>query len=68
MLNMINDLNGLPVKVAFGGLIFNLVPELQKRIPGHFLGTRLEDTPHVVENIVKFSPKIPDIIPVDERK
>ncbi len=54
------------VPVAFGGLIFNLVPELQKRIAGHFLGTRLEDTPHVVENIIKFSPTIPAVIPVDE--
>jgi len=54
------------VPLAFGGLIFNLIPDLQTRIPGHFLGTRLGDTPQVVENLVNFRPPVPDVSLVDE--
>ena len=54
------------VPLAFGGLIFNLIPDLHKRIPGHFLGAPLEDTPHLVENLLNFGPPIPDVAPVGE--
>lgn len=54
------------VQVAFGGMIFNWLPDLHKRIPGHFLGARLEDTPHVIENLINFSPPLPEVVPVSE--
>lgn len=54
------------VPVAFGGLIFSRLPDLHKRIPGHFLGNRLEDVPHVVENLIRFGPPIPETKPVTE--
>ena len=49
------------VQVAYGGRIFNLIPDLKKRIPGHFLGERLEETPHLVENLINFNPPVPEV-------
>ncbi len=40
------------VPLAYGGLIFNLFPELRARIPGHFLGERLDAAPRVVESLM----------------
>ncbi len=37
------------VPLAYGGLIFNLLPASRARIPGHFLGERLPSAPDVVE-------------------
>lgn len=54
------------VPLAYGGLIFNLLPELQERIPGHFLGDSLDDIVQEVEGIM-FQPKeIPAVEPVPE--
>lgn len=35
--------------LAFGGLIFNLLPDLRERLPGHFLGESLDNIVHSVE-------------------
>ncbi|MCB9419144.1 MAG: MerR family transcriptional regulator [Ardenticatenaceae bacterium] len=51
---------------AFGGLIFSLIPGLHKRIPGHYLGNRLEDVPHIVETLIHFDPPVPDTEPIAE--
>lgn len=40
------------VPLAFGGLIFNSIPRLSDRIPGHFLGRTLQHAPHVIEKIM----------------
>jgi DNA-binding transcriptional MerR regulator len=40
------------VPLAFGGRIFNQLPGLSSRIPGHFLGERLDLTPQVVEQLL----------------
>ncbi|MGL4651261.1 MAG: hypothetical protein ACRC1H_17785, partial [Caldilineaceae bacterium] len=40
------------VPLAFGGLVFNRVPELHKAIPGHFLGGRLDAITGVVEQLM----------------
>ena len=40
------------VPLAYGGLIFNLLPDLRGRIPGHFLGERLDAAPRVVESLM----------------
>lgn len=52
--------------VAYGGLIFNLIPDLHKYIPGHFLGECLEETPRLVENLINFDPPTPEVTPVAE--
>lgn len=43
LLELMNELLDLQIKLAFGGLIFNNNPNLYKHIPGHFLGEQLED-------------------------
>ena len=40
------------VPVAYGGLIFNRIPELRDRIPGHFLGEGLAPAPQGVETLM----------------
>jgi methanogenic corrinoid protein MtbC1 len=37
------------IPLLYGGRIFNLIPELRKRIAGHFIGERLEEVTQVVE-------------------
>ena len=44
------------VRVAFGGFIFNLIPELRERIPGHFLGEQIQDSVQTVGKILTFDP------------
>jgi DNA-binding transcriptional MerR regulator len=55
------------VPLAFGGRIFNLIPELRRRIPGHFLGERLDEGLQTAEYILATShlPPVPSapIIP-----
>jgi DNA-binding transcriptional MerR regulator len=45
-------LQGEGVLFTYGGLIFNLLPDLRNRIPGHFLGESLDQVVQVVENIL----------------
>jgi methanogenic corrinoid protein MtbC1 len=45
-------LQRVSVPLAYGGLVFNLVPGLRPRIPGHFLGEQLEATPQAVESLM----------------
>jgi DNA-binding transcriptional MerR regulator len=40
------------VPLAYGGHIFNLLPDLRARIPGHFLGERLDAAPQMVESLM----------------
>jgi DNA-binding transcriptional MerR regulator len=40
------------VPLGYGGLIFNRAPELRQRIPGHFVGERLETAPQTVEELL----------------
>lgn len=55
------------ISLAFGGLIFNLLPDLQKRIPGHFLGDSLDDIVQEVEGLMFHPSEIPEVQPVDEK-
>jgi methanogenic corrinoid protein MtbC1 len=64
LLNIAGFLQEQNIPVAFGGLIFNILTDLHQRIPGHFLGARLEETPHVVENLINFGASLPDAKPV----
>ncbi|MCP4425113.1 MAG: MerR family transcriptional regulator [Chloroflexi bacterium] len=61
LLDVVHFLSEQHVAVAFGGLIFNQIPTLRKRIPGHFLGTSLEEAPHIVENLINFGAPTPNI-------
>lgn len=48
---------GLPL--AYGGAIFNRLPSLRSRIPGHFLGEQLGLAPQVVEILMASPPPLP---------
>jgi hypothetical protein len=64
--NIANFLQEQKVQIGFGGLIFNLIPSLHTHIAGHFLGERLEETPHLVEDLIRFAPPAPNVPPVAE--
>ncbi len=49
LLDLARFLDGRGVSLGYGGRAFNQVPALRQRIPGHFLGERLEDVPHQLE-------------------
>ncbi|MDX1663565.1 MAG: MerR family transcriptional regulator [Candidatus Promineifilaceae bacterium] len=42
----------MEVPLAFGGRIFNVEPSVRDRIPGYFLGERLQQAPQIVEQIL----------------
>ena len=49
------------VPLAYGGLVFNLVPALRARIPGHFLGESLEEAPQMVEKVLSSPTMMPPL-------
>jgi cobalamin-dependent methionine synthase I len=54
------------IPFAFGGNIFNNLPNLQERIPGHFLGANLNEATHLVEHFITAKPPVPGVEPVSE--
>jgi methanogenic corrinoid protein MtbC1 len=52
------------VPLAYGGYIFNIVPAIRDRIPGHFLGNSIAQVPDVIEHLVTTKPPIPAYEPV----
>ena len=54
------------VPLAYGGRIFNLIPSLRQRIPGHFLGERLELAPKVAEQLLTSSVSLSKIEAVSD--
>jgi DNA-binding transcriptional MerR regulator len=54
------------VPTAFGGLIFSQQPGLRARIPGHFLGERLDLAPQEVEWLMTGRRTLPIVEPVAE--
>jgi DNA-binding transcriptional MerR regulator len=59
LLNAAHSLEREAVPLAYGGLIFNLLPDLRRRIPGHFLGEQLETAPQVLEALLVAPPPLP---------
>jgi hypothetical protein len=54
------------VPLAFGGRIFNRLPTLRTRVPGHFLGPSLESAPQSVEELMVAPRPTPSTEPVSE--
>jgi hypothetical protein len=48
------------VPLAYGGRIFNLIPDLRRRIPGHYLGERLDFAPKMAEQLLTSSLPVPE--------
>ena len=54
------------VLLGYGGLIFNLLPGLRKRIPGHFLGGILEQAVQKIERLISDQPETKEVEGVPE--
>ena len=66
LFEMASYLQNESIPLAFGGLIFNFLPGLRKRIPGHFLGESLDGIPQSVEQLMVQLPEIPEVEPVPD--
>ena len=51
-------------RIAYAGRIFNLLPELRKRIPAHFLGTSIQEAIQSVETLLVSEISLEDVEPV----
>ena len=54
------------IPLAFGGLVFNLLPALRNRIPGHFLGERLDLVAQAVDQILSSPRPLPPTQPASD--
>ena len=52
------------IPLAYGGLVFNLLPSLRDRVPGYFLGESLDGIVQTIEHILVSSPEIPKVVQV----
>ena len=58
LLLMARKLAEIGVPLAFGGAVFNHVPQIIEVVPGHFLGNKLEQVPQKVEKLIETKPAI----------
>lgn len=61
LLEMARLLQQYHTMLAFGGLVFNLLPALRSRIPGYFLGESLDLAPRMVEQVLLSPPPPPPV-------
>jgi MerR family transcriptional regulator, light-induced transcriptional regulator len=54
-------LQTLNIPLAFGGAVFNYLPDARKQIPGHFLGDQLQQVPDRVSQLLEMRPSLPFI-------
>jgi hypothetical protein len=59
LLDMAHALQQDGVAVAFGGGVFNWAPALRERIPGHFLGSTLQEATRETENLMMSAHQTP---------
>lgn len=67
LLSLVNELDGLSLRLAYGGLVFIRLPELREDLPGAYLGDDLKQAVGVIEKILSappaklqaFHPKMP---------
>lgn len=52
------------IPLAFAGRIFNRMPEIHRRIPGHFIGENIHEAPAAVEALLNHPQPLPAIPPV----
>jgi methanogenic corrinoid protein MtbC1 len=61
LLEMAQFLRQKRIALAFGGAIFNHLPELRARIPGHFLGESLDLALYAVEQLMSAPRPLPAV-------
>lgn len=59
LLDVARYLHEIDVPLAYGGYIFGTLPDLTRRIPGHFLGYQLNQIPQVIEHLLANQPPLP---------
>ena len=47
------------ISVAYGGRIFNILPQIQSRIPGHYLGSGFLEAIETIEGLLRHTQPIP---------
>ena len=62
LLEMASFLKAEHIPLAFGGNIFNQIPALPARIPGHFLGATLPGAVQKIEHLLTTRPPLPPAI------
>lgn len=60
-----HDLAGYDTMVAYGGLVFNLNPDLKQRVPGHFLGSTIEGSIDRISALLHNRPRVPVVTSPD---
>lgn len=58
-------LEGHDVAIGYGGLVFNMMPQLQERIGAHYLGPTIEGAVLRIEQLVRQRPSAPVIEPAE---
>ena len=66
LLDVAYYLRDIDLSLGYSGYAFGVLPELSRRIPGHFLGFDLRQTPQLIENIILNRPSAPPVEPVAE--
>jgi MerR family transcriptional regulator, light-induced transcriptional regulator len=56
LLEMGQTLKGIEVTLGYGGAIFDRLPGLRRRIPGHYMGNHLAQVPAMVERMISARP------------
>ena len=59
MIELAHFTNARSIPLAYGGGIFNQIPDLTERIPGHFLGRQVDTAPQVIERLLTYRPSQP---------
>ena len=52
------------ITFAYGGMIFNQIPQLRERIPGHFLGKSLDEALYAVAALIEAPRPTPKIVTI----
>ena len=61
LLDLARLLQGSGTPLAYGGLVFNRLPALRDRMPGHFLGQRLDLAPQTAESLLTAPRPLPPV-------
>jgi hypothetical protein len=59
LLNMAQVLQRKGAPLAYGGRIFNLLPDLRRRVPGHFLGSSIDAAAQTAETLLAVPRPLP---------
>lgn len=61
LLPLAQQLQTWRIPFAFGGIVFNTIPQIVQAMPGYYLGQTLEEVPHTVKKIIDAPPPLPKI-------